>query len=293
VNTFSHVVVIFNPNSTGPSDELASRLENDMRKLGVDVPILLQPTERAGHARQLAYDAAKQRPRPLIVSVSGDGGYNEVINGALKAQFEGAQPVCAVLAAGNANDHRRTIAKRPLAEAIAQGEVEHIDVLNATVSGASDQQRFAHSYIGVGLTPAVAIELNKTSLNRFKETLLCLKTFRDFHPVEIRSDGKTLVLDSLIFANIGEMAKVMTVAENAEPDDGRFEVVVFPYKHKLHLLWNLVRAVVSGLKGTSVTRYEFEAVKSMALQLDGEVIEVSAGDRVQISVNAGALATVR
>ena len=40
----------------------------------------VSPTERAGHARDLAKQAAGTG-RPLIVSVSGDGGYNEVVDG--------------------------------------------------------------------------------------------------------------------------------------------------------------------------------------------------------------------
>jgi diacylglycerol kinase (ATP) len=293
VSSFSDLVIIYNPNSTGPSEKRAEQLRAELKERGFGAPVKLQPTERAGHAWDLAHDAAVQLEQPLIVSVSGDGGYNEVINGALQAQQKGARPVCAVLAAGNANDHRRTIERRPLAESILNSDITHIDVLKATVSGGSSTERFAHSYIGLGLTPAVAVELNKTSLNRFKETMLCLKTFRDFHPVEIKVNGEELVLDSLIFANISEMAKVMTVAENAEPDDGQFEVVVFPYKRKINLLFNLVKAVVSGLKGTSATAYEFEVAKSMALQLDGEIMELAGGDSVRISVCPGALATVR
>jgi hypothetical protein len=38
--------------------------------------------------------------------VSGDGGYNEVVDGVMQAGDTGT--VCAVMAAGNANDHRRT-----------------------------------------------------------------------------------------------------------------------------------------------------------------------------------------
>ena len=71
----------------------------------------LCPTERAGHARDLARDAA-QAGHPLIVSVSGDGGDNEVVDGVMKAGNDNA--VCAAKAAGNANDHRRTTAQRRL-----------------------------------------------------------------------------------------------------------------------------------------------------------------------------------
>ena len=74
------------------------------------------------------------RPRtgsPLIVSVSGDGGYNEVVNGVMDAGNDRA--VCAVRAAGNANDHRRVTREQPLADAIVAGDVRRIDLLRLTV----------------------------------------------------------------------------------------------------------------------------------------------------------------
>ena len=43
------------------------------------------------------------------------------------------QAVCAVKAAGNANDHRRTTAQRPLVDAIAAGEVRRIDLPRLTL----------------------------------------------------------------------------------------------------------------------------------------------------------------
>ena len=57
--------------------------------------------------------------------------------------------VCAVMAAGNANDHRRTIGERPLVDAVIAGEVRRIDLLRLTVGGAAGARtRYAHSYIG-------------------------------------------------------------------------------------------------------------------------------------------------
>ena len=49
------------------------------RRLPV-VPVALQPIQHAGHARELTRVSAATG-RPLIVAVSGDGVYNEVVNG--------------------------------------------------------------------------------------------------------------------------------------------------------------------------------------------------------------------
>ncbi|ODU07452.1 MAG: hypothetical protein ABS81_01530 [Pseudonocardia sp. SCN 72-86] len=94
------------------------------------------------------------------MSVSGDGGYDEVVDGVTQAGD--TSTVCAVMAAGNANDHRRATRERPPADAIAAGEVRNLDLLRLTVGEGPDAEvRYARSYIGVGLTPIVAIDLEK------------------------------------------------------------------------------------------------------------------------------------
>ena len=130
VASFDRIVVIFNPQSSGDGPQLADALRADLARRVPDVPVHLCPTERAGHARDLAREAARTG-HPLIVSVSGDGGYNEVVDGVMQAGNDNA--VCAVKAAGNANDHRRTTAQRPLIDAITAGEVRRIDLLRLTI----------------------------------------------------------------------------------------------------------------------------------------------------------------
>jgi diacylglycerol kinase (ATP) len=133
--SFDRIVVIFNPQSSGDGPQLAVELHADLTRRLPDIPVHLCPTERAGHARDLARTAA-QTGHPLIVSVSGDGGYNEVVDGVVQAGNDDA--VCAVKAAGNANDHRRTTAQRPLVDAIAAGDVRRIALLRLTIGGGVD-----------------------------------------------------------------------------------------------------------------------------------------------------------
>ena len=84
--TFESIVIIFNPNSTGDAPELAQQLHDRLKELLSYQPeITLQPTEHAGHAVDLAREAAGKGGDVLVVSVSGDGGYNEVVNGVMQA----------------------------------------------------------------------------------------------------------------------------------------------------------------------------------------------------------------
>jgi diacylglycerol kinase (ATP) len=217
VTSFDRIVLIFNPQSTGNAPQLAGELHADLTRRLPEVPVVVRPTQCAGHARDLAREAA-QTGRPLIVSVSGDGGYNEVVDGVMQAGNDHA--VCAVKAAGNANDHRRATAERPLVDAVVAGQVRRIDLLRLTVGdGAEAQTRYAHSYIGIGLTPVVAVDLEKGGKGSFREIVSVVRTFARFRPFTIQLEGGVRrSFDSLLFANIAEMAKYATLSEAGRPD---------------------------------------------------------------------------
>jgi diacylglycerol kinase (ATP) len=292
VSPFDRIVIVFNPHSTGNAPASAEELRADLTRRLPDVPVQLRPTEHAGHAREIARDVAATG-RPLLVSVSGDGGYNEVVDGVLQSGNDRA--VCAVRAAGNANDHRRTTRERPLAEAIEAGDVRRIDLLRLTLgSRPTAQTRYAHSYIGVGLTPVVAVDLEKGGKGSWREIVSVVRGFARFRPFPIRlEDGRRRTIDSLVFANIPEMAKYATLSEGGRPDDGLFEVVTQQRTGKLRVLATALRAATRGLgPQPSTTHYAFTALAPMPLQLDGELVELDAGTPVAVDIAAGALATV-
>jgi diacylglycerol kinase family enzyme len=289
---FDRIVIIFNPHSTGNAPDLAEDLRSDLARRLPAVPVDLQPTEYAGHARALARAAAGSG-RPLLVSVSGDGGYNEVVDGVMQAG--NPQAVCAVRAAGNANDHRRATRERPLVEAIVAGDVRRIDLLRLTVgAGSAAQVRYAHSYIGAGLTPVVAVDLEKGGKGSWKEILSVVRAFSRFRPFPIRlEDGRRRNIDSLVFANIDEMAKYARLSDDGRPDDGRFEVITQRRTGKLRVLGTAVRALTRGLgPQPSATHYAFTTLAPMPLQLDGELLELDADTPVAVDIAPAALATI-
>jgi diacylglycerol kinase family enzyme len=289
---FDRVVLIFNPASTGDASSLAAELSAELQRRQPDLPVTLQPTEHAGHARDLARDAARTG-RPLLVSVSGDGGYNEVVNGAMQAGNDAA--VCAVLPAGNANDHRRATREQPLADAIVTGSVTRIDLLRLTVGGSAPTTTYAHSYIGLGLTPVVAVDLQKGGKGSLKEALTVIRAFSRFRPFEIQlENGSSQRFDSIVFANIAQMAKVATLSEDdSRPDDGQFEVITVVHTAKWRLLGIALKAALRGLgPQPSVRQYRFINVEPMPIQVDGEVMDLGAGVAVRIDIAHEALRTL-
>jgi diacylglycerol kinase (ATP) len=293
--TFESITIIFNPNSTGDAPKLAADLQAKLaRLLPYPADVTLQPTAHAGHAIELARDAAGSGQNVLVISVSGDGGYNEVVNGVMQANNPNA--VCAVMAAGNANDHRRTTGTQPLEEAIAEGTVRRIDLLRIRTGDNEDAgAQYAHSYIGFGLTPVMAIDLEKGSKGALKEMVSVMRTFSKFKPFEIRqSDGKRRKFDSLVFANIAEMAKYATLSEaDGHPADGKFEVITFAHRAKWRVLLSALKATTQGLGDQpSVSSYRFTTLKPIPYQIDGEVKSVDARTPVIIESAPTALATL-
>lgn len=292
---FNRIHIIYNPNSTGPSTELAKSLYQDLKEHNPQAKVERHATKYQGHAEKIAFDAAQASSRPLLVSVSGDGGYHEVVNGAITAQKQGANPVCAVLPAGNANDHHRMLSSKPVVSAIKSGKTKRTDLLQMKVETAKGKSfiQYAHSYIGFGLTPVVAAELNKTSLNALKELWIVLTEFIKYRPFKIKNKSGVLYLDSIVFANIGQMAKVITLAKTAKPDDGLFEVVLVKHQHRFNLFRKMVESVVSSAEEPQkYSEYEFQMLKSMPVQLDGEVIRIKRGTKVNITSEHQILRTI-
>ena len=291
---YDKIIIIYNPKSTGSSQRFAEDLRKKLLKKFKPEEVELVATKYGGHAEDLAYEAAKQHKRPLLVSSSGDGGYHEVINGAMRAKNEGASPVCAVLPAGNANDHARTMHRQELSQLIIKGDVKKLDLLKieATYWGRK-RETYAHSYVGLGLTPTVAAELNKRRLNSLTEAWIVIKGLWNLSPVRVAIDGRYYMLDSLICSTIPEMSKVLKISKKAKPDDGIFEVSKFEHTRKPTLIYRLLKGAIKELEIDSQTKeLELRLLSSAPLQMDGEVMICKRGSRVRITIDKQALATI-
>jgi diacylglycerol kinase (ATP) len=293
---FDRIVLIYSPVNRRVPLTLAESVRRELGHRLPDVPVALQATQHAGHARELASDAATTG-RPLIIAVSGDGVYNEVVNGVLDASGTGA--LAAVAAGGNANDHRRSTRRMPLLDAIvaahARGRARHLDLLRLTVRSAGGEwNQYAHSYIGFGLTPLMAIGLKRDRKGTVAELLSVLRTFSSLTPVEIlRTDGRRELYDSLVFANVARIAKYGRLSILGQPDDGLFEVVSRRHGRRWRIAVMALRAATIGVGAQAhVSRVEFATVDNVPFQIDGEVFHLAPHSGLIIDCAPHALTTV-
>lgn len=291
---YTNVTIIYNPNSTGSSQQLAEQTAAALRQADEKLLVKTIATKHAGHAETLAYDLARKSAHPLIVSASGDGGYHEVVNGLMKAQNGGAIATSGLVPAGNANDHYHSLHKDDFVVSVVAGKERRIDLLKlvGTVHG-KPIERYAHSYIGFGITPNVGHELNKTKLNPLQEMLSVIKGLLRPQSVHLLVNNTVQTYDSLTFSNVPRMAKVLTLSPKAKIDDGKFEVAALYRHHRLRHGLSLLRATTTGLTDTKqCTHFQLQTLRPTLVQLDGEITTLDAGSHVEIAIDHAILRCV-
>lgn len=297
---YDYVALIYNPNSTGKAAYAARRLRKYMQRI-TEAPIELTPTKASGHGKKIARALCKKYAQPLIISVSGDGGYHEVVNGIMDAvrAGEAKRPVCAVEAAGNANDHFMQMRTREtLRQAIKQNKLKPMELLKVEFRGADNKLKnvvFAHSYAGLGLTPQAVKELNKQQLNPVKEKVIVAKKMLDYKPINVAIKGKELEVNNIVAAKIAKMSKIVKLDRARKPAPaGKFRVLIEQGATKSSMIKHLVKAAFRGLQDQSMVTDTFSCrvLHETPIQLDGEVYNLKKGDTVTIRVESTVLETL-
>ncbi len=272
------ITIIYNPNSTGDGEVNAKQLKKQLKS---PFKVSLVPTEYAGHAQEITNKITKNNQPHIILSSSGDGGYNEVINGVLEHKNHD-HIVTGIIPSGNANDHYNELSTNmALADRIKKQAFFTIDTLHLSTNTLS---RYAHSYIGFGVTPHIGEKLTKATLNPINEVWIVVKNIFTVRPVKIVQNGKVQRYDNLLFSNIGTMSKVIKLTENASLTDGKFEIVSNKSRSIGTLVKHLFRASTVGLNSKRrASRASFKLVRKASVQLDGEVIQLPGGSRVTIA----------
>ena len=286
---YSTILIIYNPNSTGKSQKKAEGLERALRDADPDIRVRLRPSKRRGHAESVAYRTALVNRHELIISVSGDGGYNEVVNGAMRAKRVGRSVTVGLVPAGNANDHYASRHRGIFVKRVIDGDEDRLDLIRLH---AHRQTRYGHSYIGLGLTPQAGEKLNTRKLNLWEEVKIVASVLMHLKSVKILVDGEVRHYNSLIFSNVGRMSKIIRVPKYVK-DDGKMEVSHLYYRNKLKLISSLGQAALFGLDADEqVNAFAFRTIKPITAQIDGEIVKLAGNTNVRVTISPHALGAI-
>lgn len=278
-----NVLVYYNPNSTGDSETNAREFVDALKESNTpNLTVHLKETTHAGHLEEIGQEHAKSGREIVIISSSGDGGYHELVNGALSDPK--SRVITGVLPSGNANDHHGALGSDDLVKAIKKQKFTHIDTL--LITARKDNKpwvRYAHSYAGIGISAVAADDMTNMRPNALSEKWLLAKSLASFHSIKIIIHGKKRRYSSIVLSNIHRMSKVLTLSDKGKPTDGKFEVNAIRFRNKPFLIFKLLVAATVGMKNYRTTDiYEFKTTRKTAIQLDGEVSMIDAGCDVKI-----------
>lgn len=273
--------VIYNPSagrggSTGTWKAVQTLIGSDA---------VYRPTERAGHAVELAEQAAREG-FATVVAAGGDGTVHEVMNGIMRS--ERRDVAFGVLPLGSGNDYARLIEVPFDAEGMVarlrSDRLWPLDVGEVVLDGKI--QRYFCNTLGMGLGGAVTWEASKIRWLRGIPLygLASLKAIcKHFHcvPVKITSDGKDWET-TLVYAVAAQGRAEgggFVVAPHARLDDGLLNFMYVSRITRLGAIFVLPRLVISWLRGSCKSIHE-SLMKEMTLvyerpvpvHADGEVL---------------------
>lgn len=258
-------------------------------RLGADAEVVV--TERSGHAREIARDAAA-RGVGAVVAWGGDGTINEV------ASALAFSPVpLGIVPAGSGNGLARELRislnpERAIASAL-RAAARPIDV--GDIEG-----RLFVSIAGVGFDAHVAARFNAPS-NRRRGFLgyagITARALASYAPIRYRITANGSVADVrailVTLANSAQFGSGARIAPGALLDDGLLDLVVFQERSRLSTLVHIRRlftgtaARVPGLRLERVTDVVIEADEPLTFHVDGELC--LGGTRLHARVHPAAL----
>lgn len=281
-------VLILNPASGG--GRAAARLREAMATLDFTV----RETTGPSHATELAEEACREGVGTLAVA-GGDGTLFEVVNGLMR---HSKRPALAVLPVGSGNSFIRDFkifSADDTLRALRDGSQRPADVL--TLSHTQGQYHFAN-LCSLGFSACVAATTNA----RFKFAGALgyalgvgaeLKRYAPA-PQPAESDVGPFGASALALLTISNSqctGGAMRMAPQADPSDGRFDVIEVGALSRLALLRAFPRlyrgthTALAAVRCAQATELRFTQPKQQPVMLDGEVFELSP-ERIDITPSA-------
>jgi diacylglycerol kinase (ATP) len=289
-------LVIVNPVSRGgKAQEEGIWLLNRLKRHGVDYEALF--TERAGHAEEIVVKWAEDFD--VVVSVSGDGTTNEIINGIMKVPS--AELKLAMFPAGTADDFAHNMGyerkdKEKALKTILGETCRTIDLIRY-------DDRYAAVTFGLGVDSEIADGAYRWKRFRipayfYSGLRICFFEERKRYHVRFDYEGQTFddwVLISIL-CNAPLFGRYIKIHPEAKMNDGLLGLTIGREMPNVYGLVLFGFACLGGRHGFS-RKVSYHEVREMRIecksdtyaQIDGEVFKFDEGKVINLSVVPQAL----
>jgi len=284
-------LVIVNPVSRGgKAQDRGIWLLNRLKRMGVDYEALF--TERGGHAEEMVVKWAEDFD--VVISVSGDGTTNEIINGIMKVPS--ANLKLAMFPAGTADDFACNMGYDP------KDKEEALDAILGDTYRTIDLIRYDDKYaavsFGLGVDSEIAGGAYKWKRLRipayfYSGLRKCFFNRRKRYLVHFDYEGQSFdgwVLISIL-CNAPLFGRYIKIHPDAKMNDGILGLTIGRETPNLYALVLFGFACLGGRHGFS-RKVSYHQVRDMRVecktdtyvQIDGEVYRFNAGRVVNLSV---------
>jgi YegS/Rv2252/BmrU family lipid kinase len=281
-----------------------TKVETEIRHLleveGLDFDLVR--TARPWHAAELAEEAA-HGGFETVVAAGGDGTSNEVVNGLIAAQDNGATATMGVIPIGSGSDFANTVGVpldlQAACQRLVHGQVRVVDVGRVTLPGQAS--RYFDNTVNIGFGGVVTREARKVKRLRGIALYLpvVLKTVFLYYKapmVTITYDGQELTLPAVMIsvANGSREGGGFYVAPQAQPDDGLLDLCIVREISQLDML----RLIPHFMNGTHTDREPVTMLRArqvsvsspddLIAHMDGEMLCTEA-HRIEFEISPGRL----
>ncbi len=291
--------IIVNPVAVrGGAKKLLPLIERELRLQKIDYDIAF--TEHPWHAAALTQQAIVLG-YDVIVSVGGDGTFNEVLNGVMLARQAGlGGAALAVLPTGRCNNFAFSMGLptriRQACQVLANGHRRLIDI-GEVVGGLYPLGRYFGNGVSIGYAAADSFlsERGKRLRARIPVIFKVLYFYRQVPRLQIELENETFTQPTLMISamNGRRLSCGFMMAPKSQPDDGALDVCIvrqmsrikmmrvlprfrrgIPARDKAIILRRSQRVVVTALQG------------SIPALVDGETL-CTEGDRLAVELHPG------
>ena len=278
-NIMKNCVVIYNPNSGHTMDETNLKsVKNILPKYGYNVKIM--PTRYAGHAKEIV---SHLEICDLVISVGGDGTFNEVVTGNMQRKNK---LLVANIPIGTTNDVGMMFGYGKNFEnnlkLLMEGSKKKIDIVTV------NDRPFVY-VAGLGKFINIAYDTPRYMKKKFGYLAYLFEGIKDFfRPIksykvdyEVNGLKKTGYFSFILISNANRIAGMNMFYKDVRLDDNQFELLLcnFPTRRSiikaLSLLIDNDPNNVSGIEfyKTSRVKFKFEQYPKKAWCIDGEKLD--------------------